>query len=134
MKTRYSSEILWSSLSNVPIFVYDEEYDFHICFWNGHIISKSCAIVIISKLYLDISPSEQQQIVVMKDMLKLYKIFNMKFKSEFEPHVHNTIITEIMSDISSNDENFFANLINHYDFKHALRWLIKSRDKVYNEV
>jgi len=118
----------WSILSPTPIYCYDEETCSDIVYWQGIIMTRVYALMLIQENW-----AQSYSTPTMKD--SAFKQFKQYYYSgafgdvNWDRTIYNTDPTDYLSRLRKwvlkNNNNLFIELTQTYSFKEAMLWLAK---------
>lgn len=124
------SEVSWSYLSPRPMFFKNEEYDAHICFWNGIAMTRSYALIITGLVWNNIYPSQSMRTVAWDEFVKVYSLGVFEdykwdnYVSTFKPSHHNYL----MQLIGKNNPKILTDLAANYSPQTAFSWFLSDKE------
>lgn len=126
----------WSLMSNTPLCFYYKEYDAHLVYWGGVVMTRAFAIIIYSQVWLNMSPPPSLKLHAYNEYNRLYRtgLFgHQNWDTVFEKYgetynMHNYLVNQIC--LKTNTQKFFTDLKKKYKSSEAFSWFMSSRETV----
>lgn len=141
--TQYPDELkaaeTWSLMSDTPLCFYYRDYDAHLVYWGGIVMTRALAILIYSRVWLNMTPSSSLKSHAYNEYNRLYRtgmFGHLKWDSVFERYAQNRNLHDYLMNmiIQKTDTNkFFVNLKDRYDPSVALAWFMAERETVVQQ-
>lgn len=120
--TQLKPYVIWSKLTNKPLFVSISGTDINLCFWNGVMISKNHAVsIVMSLMHINIAPNLYD--IIFKDYANMRKYISFDNRI-FDVETRSLFPYENIETIMGN--TFFENLESEYTPIDMLSWLLSS--------
>jgi len=130
------SEISWSMLDPRPVFAYNNRFDTHLCFWNGVIMTRTYALILVGLTWSNIPPTMSVKTAAWNEFIKLYGLGVFGDK-DWSGYIDNARLdqhhTFLVSQINSGNPQFLSSLKTKYSAQQAFMWFMNSRELVLAE-
>lgn len=129
------SELSWSLLDPKPLMVYNKKFDAHICCWNGVLMTRTYALIVVAYQWNNIMPSQAISHAAWKEFVKLYSLGvfgDVDWDHYIEQTQYNTHHTYLIRQLNADNANF-VNLKKQYTAPQALSWFMNTRQIVIGD-
>ena len=127
------SELSWSMLDSRPVFARDERFDAHICFWNGIMMTRTYALIIVGSNWNNVFPTMSVKRAAWAEFVKLYGLGVFRDK-DWDGYFDSARFDQhhlfLEKQINSENTQFLKSLKTKYSSKEALSWFMNSRELV----
>lgn len=120
-----NNKLAWSLLDPRPVMVYDLDHDADLCFWNGQVMTRTYALIIVSRVWCNLHVVETVKQTAWQQLARYYSmgVFSGYDLGEyFDEKDHTNYPAYLSGLIQSGDVNFFTKLVQQYTAKQALAW------------
>ena len=142
---KLNAALNWSYLSPKPIFVHHKKYDAHLVFWNGIVITKTYATMIIASKWMNIFFGNSQKEAAWDEYNRLYRLGafgHHKWDAILNRHSSSSMLNYLTTLVAFNKtEEFdvvmkpeFSRLTIQYSPAEAMEWALQSNETVIDDV
>ena len=129
------SEASWSLLDPRPVCFYDQEYDAHLVYWNGVLMTRTYAVMIYSNLWLNMYATRSMKKSAWEEYNRVYRSGGFRTRewdsivdSFDENNFHNQLINFINKGKKHSDL-FLNRLRSQYTAQEALSWFFPGKER-----
>lgn len=125
-----TSELSWSLLDPKPVLVYNKQYGANICCWNGIMMTRTYALIVVANQWNNIMPIASVSYAAWQEFTRLYSLGvfapadwdNYMSTAQFNRH-H----LYLEKQLTANNPEFLMSLKKQYTAPQAIGWFLNSR-------
>ena len=134
MDSNIESAVVWSTMVNYPLCYYDSHYDAHMCAWNGVVMTRSLAMLIVTGQWMNLFPNTSQKDAVEAEYRRLIKLGALKSDMISENDTYIEITRSLKYKLHNGSKKFFNDLLDKYSSKEAMSWFLPQAEKTFDRV
>lgn len=131
MQTHSNSESaqVWSTMVPHPLCYYDEHYDAHMVAWNGVVMTRSYAMLLVSSIWMHMYPANSQKEAVLSEFVRLLGCGAFEYTGSTGSHYD--VMSHLKWKLINNDKNsnYITNMRVKYSAKEAFSWFMPERER-----